>query len=126
LKILWVSNAPWAASGYGSQTRQVGRRLLAAGYEVEFSANDGTRGSAMWEGAVVRGSGSDRYSRDKVREDLTRSGADWAIVLYDPWIYTDRFNDAFEGIDRVAAWAHPFVGAVALQPRGDRHEPVRA
>lgn len=104
MKILWVSNAPRSPSGYGSQTRQVGRRLLSAGYEVEFSANDGTRGSETWEGAVVRGSGSDRYSRDKVREDFERSGADWAIVLYDPWVYTQQMTDPFQGNPRVAGW----------------------
>lgn len=104
MKILWVSNSPESHSGYGSQTRQVGRRLLAAGYEVEFSANDGSRGGT-WNGAIVRGSGFDQYSRDKVREDIERSGADWVIVLYDPWVYTVEQGDPFAGIDRVMAWA---------------------
>lgn len=104
MKLLWVSNAPWSHSGYGSQTRQVGRRLLSAGVEVEFSANDGTRGDGTWEGALVRGSGADRYSRDSVREDVERSGADWTIVLYDPWVYTDRVTDPFTGNPRVAGW----------------------
>ena len=104
MKFLWVSNAPRAASGYGSQTRQVARRLMAAGHEVEFSCNDGTRGDGEWEGALVRGSGLDRYSRDTVREDVDRSGADWVIVLYDPWVYTDRTPDPFAGMTNVACW----------------------
>ena len=104
MKVLWVSNAPWSHSGYGNQTRQVGLRLAAAGHEVEFSANDGTRGDVTWKGMLVRGCGADRYSRDTVREDLERSGADWAIALYDAWVYTDRMADPFAGLSNVAGW----------------------
>lgn len=103
MKILWVSNHPESHSGYGSQTRQVGRRLLAAGYDVEFSANDGRRGG-RWEGAIIRGAGADRYSRDKVADDLARSGADWTIILYDPWVYTQQAGDPFADNPHVAAW----------------------
>lgn len=104
MKVLWVSNHPRSPSGYGSQTRQVGRRIAAAGYDLEFSANDGSRGSSEYEGLHVRGSGADRYSRDKVREDFERSAADWAIILYDPWVYTERMADPFTGNRRIAGW----------------------
>ena len=103
-KILWISNAPWAASGYGSQTRQVVPRIAASGYEIECVANDGTRGDRDWNGILVRGSGSDRYSRDSVLEDFKRSGADWIISLYDAWVYTDGRADPFEGLPHVASW----------------------
>lgn len=104
MKLLWISNAPWAASGYGSQTRQVVRRIRDAGYEIECVANDGTRGDREWEGILVRGSGIDRYSRDSVREDVTRSGADHVIFLYDAWVFTERMRDPFEGLPNVAGW----------------------
>jgi glycosyltransferase involved in cell wall biosynthesis len=104
MKILWVSNAPWAASGYGSQTRQVVPRIAASGVEVECVANDGTRGDRDWNGILVRGSGSDRYSRDSVREDFSRSGADWIVSLYDAWVYTESMRDPFEGLPHVASW----------------------
>jgi glycosyltransferase involved in cell wall biosynthesis len=104
VKVLWISNAPWMPSGYGSQTRQVGRRIAGAGYDIEFVANDGTRGDQEWEGLLVRGSGSDRYSRDSVREDLERSGADWVVSLYDAWVYTEGRKDPFEGMANVAGW----------------------
>lgn len=103
MKILWVSNAPWAPSGYGSQTRQVGLRIARAGYDIEFVANDGSRGDRDWNGLLVRGSGMDRYSRDSLREDVERSGADWVISLYDAWVYTEKRNP-FEGLPHVAAW----------------------
>lgn len=103
-KFLWISNAPWAASGYGGQTRQVVRRIRDAGYEVECVANDGTRGDREWEGILVRGSGNDRYSRDSVREDVERSGADQVIFLYDAWVFTEQMRDPFEGMQNVAGW----------------------
>jgi glycosyltransferase involved in cell wall biosynthesis len=102
VKVLWVSNSPNWNSGYGSQTRQVGRRLLRAGYELEFSTNDGTRGDAEWEGCRVRGSGRDRYSRDTVREDINRSRADQVIVLFDAWPYAEQ--DPFKGLPNVTGW----------------------
>ena len=105
MKILWISNAPWTPSGYGSQSRQVGLRIVRAGYDLEYMANDGTRGDREWEGILVRGSsGNDRYSRDAVREDLERSGADWAIFLYDAWVFTERMQDPFAGLSNVAGW----------------------
>jgi glycosyltransferase involved in cell wall biosynthesis len=104
LKILWVSNAPWAPSGYGSQTRQVVPRIAAAGYDIECVANDGSRGDRDWNGILVRGAGADRYSRDSLREDVERSGADWVVSLYDAWVYTDGMKDPFEGLPHVASW----------------------
>lgn len=103
MKILWISNAPWAPSGYGSQTRQAGLRIAQAGYEIEFVANTSSFGDREWNGLLVRGSGSDRYSRDSVREDLDRSGADVVISLFDAWVYTER-KDPFENVPNVWGW----------------------
>lgn len=103
MKILWISNHPARPSGYGSQTRQVGGRLLRAGYELEFSANDGSA-DGEWMGAKVRGSTADRYSRDIARQDVERSGADWTVILYDAWVYTAGMRDPFHEMPRVAGW----------------------
>jgi glycosyltransferase involved in cell wall biosynthesis len=125
VKVLWISNSPTAPSGYGSQTRQVGRRIAQAGYEIEFVANDGTRGDREWNGLLVRGaSGTDRYSRDSLREDLARSDADWVISLYDAWVYTDRMKDPFEDMPRMAGWVpidHFPVPGVLHQWLSNRH-----
>ena len=105
MKVLWISNAPWAPSGYGSQTRQVGLRIAAAGHDIEFVANDGTRGDQEWRGHLVRGSsGGDRYSRDGILDDYARSEADWVVSLYDNWVYTQGMRDPFESVPRVAGW----------------------
>ena len=126
MKILWVSNAPWAPSGYGSQTRQAGLRIAQAGYEIEFSANDGSRGDREWHGLLVRGSGSDRFSRDSVREDLERSGADWVISLYDGWVYTEQGRDPFDGLPHVTGWipVDHFPTPLALYGWLERHSAI--
>jgi len=103
MKLLWISNHPARPSGYGSQTRQVGARLLSAGIDVEFSANDGSS-SGEWNGARVHGSTTDRYSRDIIREDIAQIRPDWTIVLYDAWVYTEGMQDPFHDIPRVAGW----------------------
>ena len=116
MKILWVSNAPWGPSGYGSQTRQVGLRIAQAGYEIEFSTNDGSKGQTTgrelaekmrnpaWSDLLVRGSGQDRFSRDKIREDFERSGADWILSLYDAWVYTEQTSDPLADLPHVTGW----------------------
>jgi hypothetical protein len=40
-RILWVSNAPWAATGYGQQTAQAITRLKADGNDVAVASNYG-------------------------------------------------------------------------------------
>lgn len=105
MKILWLSNAPTTPSGYGSQTRQVGLRIARAGYEIEFSTNDGTTGNREWNGLLVRGSSqSEKYSRDSIAGDIEASGADQVIVLYDAWVYAEMGERTFAGIDNVTGW----------------------
>ncbi len=105
MKVLWISNHPKLNSGYGSQSRQAGLRIAKAGYAIEFVANDGTRGDSEFDGLMVRGSsGQDKYSRDALREDLARSGADQVIFLYDAWTFTERIQDPFADFPHVAGW----------------------
>lgn len=104
MKLLWISNSPRSASGYGSQTRQVVTRIAKAGYEIECAANDGTRGDSEYEGILVRGAGMDRYSRDSVREDVERSGADRVLFLYDAWVFTEGMRDPFADLPHVYGW----------------------
>lgn len=103
MKIAWLSNRPDAASGYGTQTRQVARRLLADGHELEFLTNDGTRLEYEWEGCPVRSSGMRQYSNDTARRDFEGSGADWLVSLYDAWVYAGK-DDPFAGMRNVAGW----------------------
>jgi glycosyltransferase involved in cell wall biosynthesis len=108
VKILWVSNAPWASSGYGNQTRQVVPRLIAAGHDVAVAANYGLAGrviDAELDGIEVRvyPTGSSAYSADVI----PGHALDWfggvdgqVITLYDVWAMR---NEQFADL-HVAAW----------------------
>ena len=66
-RIIWASNAPFTATGYGEQTQQVTRRLKQAGHEVAVACNYGLEGSMMeWEGIPLYPRGLDVYSNDVI------------------------------------------------------------
>jgi hypothetical protein len=93
LKITWASNAPWAATGYGTQTRQMIKRLLADGHEVGIAANHGLSGKPMRDpetGVPVFPNAADAYGNDVLlaHHDLFRQGQPgWIITLYDVWVF---------------------------------------
>ena len=91
LRITWYSNAPWAPTGYGTQTAQVVRRLKATGHEVAIANNYGLTAAATdWEGCAVLPSGQDLYSNDLLRahHDFAWGGDPraWVLTLYDVWV----------------------------------------
>ena len=53
-RILWVSNAPWATTGYGQQTAQLTTRLKANGDEVAIAANYGLEAASTVTNSLVR------------------------------------------------------------------------
>lgn len=64
-RILWHSQAPWVAGGYGNQTALFAPRLRAAGHNVVVSAYFGLRGSALnWGDLPVWPAGVDDFSND--------------------------------------------------------------
>ena len=67
LRILWYSNAPWAATGYGQQTAQVIQRLAKEDHKVAVHAMYGLAGSAStWNGFKIYPQGLAAYSDDVV------------------------------------------------------------
>jgi glycosyltransferase involved in cell wall biosynthesis len=103
LKITWASNAPWAPTGYGTQTRQVIKRLQADGHEVAVAANFGLQSHPMRDpetGIPVFPSGADAYGNDVILEHHKLFGGDWIISLYDVWVYT---NPGFDEVN-FASW----------------------
>jgi len=70
-RILWVSNAPWAATGYGQQTAQAITRIKANGDDIAVAANYGLEASAtIWNSAAgsipVYPRGMDTWSNDVI------------------------------------------------------------
>lgn len=100
-RILWTSNAPWAATGYGQQTAQVTTRLKKEKYEVAIAANYGLEGaSTSWNtpyGEIpIYARGHENYSNDVVPAHMY----DWTsrepdvpnllMTLYDVWVFKGK------------------------------------
>jgi len=96
VKILWHSNAPWAATGYGQQTAQAASRI-AVDHDLAISAFYGLHGSALgWtapngEQIRVYPGGADGFGNDVVVphaithfQGEPKSGA--TIALADSWV----------------------------------------
>lgn len=94
ITIGWTSNAPFAATGYGTQTAQVTTRLKNMGHDVAIFNNYGLEGSnTEWNGIPIYQRGADLYSNDVVpahmHDWVTRNDnkADILFTLYDVWVY---------------------------------------
>lgn len=88
MKILWHSNAPWAATGYGNQTRLFARRIRDIGHEMSISAFYGLEGGILnWDGIKVLPRGGNPYGDDVLPRHYGLVGADIALTLIDAWVY---------------------------------------
>lgn len=140
LAILAVSNAPWSATGYGTQIKQLTTRLHRDGHKVAIAANYGLEATQTeWEGIPVLPKGYDGYSNDIVAayaKDWARQNPDLQPVvftLYDVWVFGQHPSWEKLGIPvvswvpidhtpvppKVAAWcARPSVTPVAMSHFG--------
>lgn len=125
IRIGWNSNAPFANTGYGTQTAQVTTRLKAQGHEVAVFSNYGLEGTNTdWNGIKIYQRGAELYSNDVVPAHMF----DWAsgnpdapnilFTLYDVWVFKGkRWADwnvaSWVPIDHVPA--PPAVGAWCRQ-----------
>lgn len=106
-RILWGSNAPFAATGYGEQTQQVTRRLHKAGYEVAVACNYGLEGTRMeWEGIPLFPRGLDVYSNDVLPAYAMDFGKPTGqqplvITLFDAWVFRGA---GWELLENIASW----------------------
>lgn len=92
LAITWYSNAIFAPTGYGTQTKQAVTRLMGYGHQVAIAANYGLQASpAVFDGVLHYPMGVDAYSNDVVGA-IAR---DWSkknvgckpltVALFDAW-----------------------------------------
>jgi glycosyltransferase involved in cell wall biosynthesis len=91
---LWVSNAPWAPTGYGTQTKQVLSRMNGDGHNMAVAANYGLEATQTnIDGIEVFPKGTDPYSNDVIYPyfmDWQRQhpdGAPFVFTLYDAWVF---------------------------------------
>jgi len=106
--ILWSSNSPYTATGYGQQTEQVTTRLHAAGHKVAIASNYGLEGTVTeWRGIKHFARGFDLYSNDVVPAHYMawaheNQGLDPLLVtLFDTWVFKGQQWDL---VDNIASW----------------------
>lgn len=88
-KILWHSNAPWANTGYGVQTKLFVPRLRdILGHEPTISAFYGLAGATLaFDGIKVLPSEySDTYGNDLIRAHAKFGGIELVTTLMDVWV----------------------------------------
>lgn len=87
MKILLASNAPWAATGYGTQTASLARRLRDAGHKVVLYCQYGLNGGTHeWEGITCLPTGMQGgYNDPIIRGHLRYTQPDLVITLFDIW-----------------------------------------
>jgi len=87
LKILWHSCAPWAASGYGTQTAIWIQKLSEMGHEVVVSSYYGLSGSAtQWNGITILPGFGQNYCSTSLFEHYKALQPDLVITLGDIWV----------------------------------------
>ncbi len=83
-RILLVSNAFWAGTGYGTQITQLAFRLRAQGHKVALFANYGLGGSrTTWHGFPVYPAALDVDGNEMLHGHADHWNADLVLILYD-------------------------------------------
>jgi glycosyltransferase involved in cell wall biosynthesis len=116
MNILWLSVAPFAPTGYGTQTAQATRRLRDAGHNVAISVQAGLQwGKMEWDGIPLYPADHTRLNKRMLRhqaEDFAEkcgcSPAEIQVIsLFDIWPWVDRNMGGmvadFKGMN-IAAW----------------------
>lgn len=87
MRIHWLSNAPWAPTGYGNQTGLFVPRLKAAGHEMSVTAYYGLEGAVLDLGGIpIMPKGYHVYGADIAAANAKVHNADILISLMDTWV----------------------------------------
>lgn len=87
MRITWLSNAPWASTGYGNQTRMFTPRIKAMGHDVGIIAFYGLDGGILnWGGMPVYPKAYHPYGNDIFSAHSVNFDADIMISLMDIWV----------------------------------------
>jgi glycosyltransferase involved in cell wall biosynthesis len=129
--ILWASNAPWTATGYGEQTQQVVTRIAEEGHRIAVAANYGLEGTRFdWQGIPIFPRGLDGYSNDVIPAYAMDFGKETGrqplvVTLFDCWVFKGA---GWPLLDTIASWVpvdhFPVPDAVADWLRKDNVTPI--
>jgi FkbM family methyltransferase len=87
LRMTWLSNASWACTGYGNQTRLFMPRIKALGYDLAMIAFYGLEGRILNIGDIqVYPRGSHPYGNDVMTAHTRHFGAEICLSLIDAWV----------------------------------------
>lgn len=87
MRIAWLSNAPWAPTGYGNQTNVFVPRLQRLGHELAVIAYYGLEGGVLnWNGIPVYPRAYHPYGQDVAAAHALQFRADILISLMDAWV----------------------------------------
>lgn len=96
MRILWVSDTPWASSGYSVETALTVPRLARLGHDVAMLATFGLHGAAReWEGLKVYPGGADAFANDAIGPAARDWKADVVITLKDSFVFRP---ESFSGL----------------------------
>ncbi len=87
MKISWLSNAPWSATGYGNQTKVFAPRLKKLGHDIQITAFYGLEGGILaWNDIPIFPRAYHPYGMDIAGAHGSQFGADVIISLIDVWV----------------------------------------
>ena len=123
---LWVSNAAFAPTGYGTQTEQVVSRMVKDGHKIAVAANYGLEAIfTEWNGIEHLPRGYEAYSNDMVHPyfvDWSRQHPNYrhhVFTLYDVWVFNHPRWDEMPTVSWVPIDHMPIppkVGAFLQKP----------
>lgn len=88
MKLLWVSNAPFIASGYGVQTNLFTRAAVQDGHEATVFAWFGHHGPPLQvSGVTVLPSSADAWGNDVISAHVEYENPDATVILGDVWVF---------------------------------------
>jgi FkbM family methyltransferase len=88
MKIQWMSNSPWACTGYGVQTKIFTPRIKALGHDVNIFAFYGLEGGVLkWHGMNVFPRHAHIYGQDIVSSHAESTNRQVIISLMDAWVF---------------------------------------
>lgn len=94
MKILIVSNAEWACTGYGVQTKNLVRGFTQLGHKMAVFPFWGLQGGIMeYGGHSCYPLWSDIWGNDIFANHARHFGADLVISLMDVWVMHDDYGD---------------------------------
>ena len=124
-RLLWLSNAPWAASGYGEQTALFTSGFKQLGHDVGIAANFGLQAAqSTWSGMPVFPCNVD-WGNPTISTFAKYFQADTVIALCDAWVLKPgNWDDEL----RMAVWApldhYPIPPAVLAVLQHERVTPI--